>query len=320
MTIYLLTFLSLILISYLYIKIASHFNIVDRPNHRSSHIEPTIRGGGIIFFIAIALFFFTSNFEYKYFFLSVSIIAIISFIDDLISLGRLIRLFFHFATAILLLVQLNILGLPIWSIILLLVIIVSFFNLYNFLDGINGLTGIYSLVVLSGFLVLNSIEQLVNPSLIINVMLSILVFGFLNFRNKARWFAGDVGSMTLATLLFFLGGTFMLKLNAPILLIFVIVYAIDGGGTIFLRIIRRENITEAHRHHLYQKLVDVEKWSHLKVSIVYGLIQLFCNFIVYFTYKESINLQLVILCSVILITIVLYVTVNSRYQTIKMNK
>ncbi len=317
MILYLINFISLVFLSYLYFKIANRFNIVDKPNHRSSHVEPTIRGGGIIFFIAIILFFLTSNFEYKYFFAGVSLIAIVSFIDDLISLGRLVRLFFHFAAAMLLLLQLNTLGLPIWSILLCLMIIVSFFNLYNFMDGINGLTGIYSLVVLSSFLLLNHIEGIVNPALIINVILSIVIFGFFNFRKKAKWFAGDIGSMTIATLILFLGGIFMLKLNAPILLAFVAVYAVDGGITIFFRVLRKENITEAHRHHLYQKLVDIEKWSHLKVSIVYALIQVFCNFIIYYSYKKPIEIQLIYLGCMLLVMTISYIAISFRFRTIE---
>ncbi len=314
---YVLISISLLFLAFAYLKIAIHFNIIDKPNQRSSHVEPTIRGGGIIFYLAIVIFFFLTNFEYPYFFFAVTLIAFISFIDDLITLGRKIRLLFHFITAFLLLVQLALLGLPVWAIILCLIFAVAFFNLYNFMDGINGLTGMYSLVVLSGFLLINYSEDIVNSSLIIDVMLSIIVFGYLNFRKKAKWFAGDIGSMTMATLMLFLGGLFMLSLNAPVMLLLVVVYAIDGGLTIFFRVFRKENITEAHRHHIYQKLVDIEKWSHLKVSFLYALIQLFVNLLVYYFYAYSFKFQILLVFSVVLAFSILYYILKAKYEKIE---
>ena len=185
------------------------------------------------------------------------------------------------------------------------------------MDGINGLIGMYSLVVLSGFLVINYDEHIVNESLLIYVMLSIIVFGYLNFREKAKWFAGDIGSMTIATLILFLGGLFMFNLNAPIILLMVVIYAIDGGLTIIFRIFRKENITVAHRHHIYQKLVDIEKWSHLKVSFVYALIQLFINFLVYFFYTHSFRFQTFLVLIMLLLFSVLYYVLKVRYQNIE---
>ena len=314
---YFLILVSLILVAFAYLKIADHFNIIDKPNQRSSHIEPTIRGGGIIFYVAIVIFFFVTNFEYPYFFFAVTLIAFVSFIDDLITLGRRIRLLIHFITAFLLLVQLGLLGLPIWAIVLCLIFVVAFFNLYNFMDGINGLTGMYSFVVLIGFLLINYSEELVNTSLLIDVMLAILVFGYLNFRKKAKWFAGDIGSMTMATLILFLGGLFMLSLNAPVILLLVVVYAIDGGLTILFRVFRKENITEAHRHHLYQKFVDVEKWSHLKVSCIYALIQLFISFLVYYFYTYSFIFQTVLVVAVVVLFSMLYYFLKVKYEKIE---
>jgi len=314
---YLIIFISLFLLALVYLKLADHFNIIDKPNQRSSHTEITIRGGGIVFYLAIVFFFFFSKYEYTPFFLAVSLISFVSFIDDLVTLGPKVRLVAHFSTAFLLLWQLGLLGSPLWMLVLIPIIIVGFFNLYNFMDGLNGMTGLYSMVVLSGFLLINLNEKIVNSDIIIYTLLALLVFGFFNFRKKAKWFAGDIGSMSMATLLFFLGATFMIKLEAPIIILIIVIYGIDSSLTIFLRMLRKEKITEAHRHHLYQKFVDVDKWSHLKVSFVYAGIQLLINLLIYYFYKANWTIQFLVILMVIVSFSSIYLLLISYYKKIE---
>ena len=314
---YLIIFISLFLLALVYLKLADHFNIIDKPNQRSSHTEITIRGGGIVFYLAIVFFFFFSKYEYTPFFLAVSLISFVSFIDDLVTLGPKVRLVAHFSTAFLLLWQLGLLGSPLWMLVLIPIIIVGFFNLYNFMDGLNGMTGLYSMVVLSGFLLINLNEQIVNSDIIIYTLLALLVFAFFNFRKKAKWFAGDIGSMSMATLLFFLGATFMIKLEAPIIILIIVIYGIDSSLTIFLRMLRKEKITEAHRHHLYQKFVDVDKWSHLKVSFVYAGIQLLINLLIYYFYKANWTIQFLVILMVIVSFSSIYLLLISYYKKIE---
>ena len=142
---YIVSALILILLSYVYIRIADRFNIIDKPNHRSSHKNITLRGGGVLFFFALLLFFINSNFQYPFLILGVSLIAIVSFIDDIISLDSKIRLLFQIIALILMLIQLFS---PVddWGLIILFVTVgVGFVNIYNFMDGINGISGLYSL-------------------------------------------------------------------------------------------------------------------------------------------------------------------------------
>jgi UDP-N-acetylmuramyl pentapeptide phosphotransferase/UDP-N-acetylglucosamine-1-phosphate transferase len=314
---YIIVFISLFLLAFIYLKVADYFNIIDKPNQRSSHSEPTIRGGGIVFYLAIAFFFILSNYQYPYFFLAVTLIAFVSFIDDLIMLSPKVRLVAHFLTAFLLLWQLSLLGSPIWMLVLIPIIIVGFFNLYNFMDGLNGMTGMYSAVVLSGFLAINLKEHLVNSDLIIYSLLGLGVFGFFNFRKKAKWFAGDIGSMSMATLLFFLGATFMIKLEAPIIILIIVVYGVDSSLTIFLRMLRREKITEAHRHHLYQRFVDVDKWPHLKVSILYAGIQLLINLLIYYFYDAKWWIQFSLITTVIVMLSIIYTFAINHYKKLE---
>ena len=104
----LLIFLPLLsVVELIYFKIADKYNIIDHPNHRSSHTRITIRGGGIIFSIALLLGSFYSGFEYAYFLLGLFSISFISFMDDIKPRKRRIRMLIHLTAVALLFYQLK---------------------------------------------------------------------------------------------------------------------------------------------------------------------------------------------------------------------
>lgn len=306
---YLIIFIALLILSLIYIKLADKFNIIDKPNHRSSHTSPTIRGGGILFLLAIWLYFFTSNFQfqYTYFVIGVSLIAIVSFLDDIVTLSSTIRLPFQFIAIALCLFQVGFEITDFLIIIPLLIIGVGFINIYNFMDGINGITGMYSIIVLTALYFINLQEHIVADNLIIYSLFSLVVFGFYNFRKKARMFAGDIGSISIAVLLFFIGAYFMKELQAPILLLLVLVYGTDAILTIGYRKAIGEKISEPHRKHIYQKLVRETKFSHLQVAILYAFTQAVIGVVVYYGYKTPILNQLLIMLVCIIVFVLIYI-------------
>lgn len=299
--------LLLILFSIAYIKLATRFNIVDKPNERSSHAVPTIRGGGILFLVASGLFFMTSDGQYPYLVSGVMLIGAVSFLDDLKTLSSKVRLPFQFVAIALVLMQVNLLEMPWWGLLPLLITGVGFVNLYNFMDGINGITGMYSLAVLSGFYMVNREAKVIASDLLVYLVCSIAVFGFYNFRKKARFFAGDVGSISMAVLLFFIGMALLLDLQAPVVVLTVVVYGTDATLTILYRIWRGQAITEPHRMHLYQKLVDLYGVSHLKIAAVYASVQGLVNIAVWKTYKWQLSAQYFLLFGVVLLFVMAYV-------------
>ena len=80
-----------------YFRIADRCNIIDKPNERSSHTKVTLRGGGIIFYFGALAYFLTSDFEYPWFLLALTLVTFISFVDDIKSTGQMTRLLFHFS-------------------------------------------------------------------------------------------------------------------------------------------------------------------------------------------------------------------------------
>ena len=98
---------ALLVFELIYFSIANRFNIIDKPNERSSHSEITIRGGGIIFPIAILLFSVFNNYPYPYFTIGVIIISMVSFLDDIYTLSAKIRFPFQILAIFLILANLT---------------------------------------------------------------------------------------------------------------------------------------------------------------------------------------------------------------------
>ena len=305
MKIYILISVILAVLSFIYLKLAVKYRIIDKPNERSSHTKVTVRGGGIIFPIAILFFFFLNDYQYPYFVFGVFLISLVSFLDDIYTLSAKIRFPFQFIVVGLVLFQLDI---PLEVLALLFVFLgIGIINLFNFMDGINGVTGLYSMAVLSVFYFINLNEEIINSELIIYTLISLFLFGFYNFRKKAIFFAGDIGSVSIGTLIFFIGLYFAVSLNSPLIILAIIVYGADTGCTFLYRILfTNESVFEPHRHHVYQKLVDVKKISHLTVSLSYAFVQLLMNIVLYKSYHLQLQTQLFILLGVISFFMLLY--------------
>lgn len=259
----------------IYFRIADRFNIIDKPNARSSHTEITIRGGGIIYLVAALI----AGIAYPQFWiplLGMFIIGIISFVDDRITLSSKIRIIFHLTAVTLLFYFFNLFtDYPVWLIPVMYVLVIGIINAYNFMDGINGITGVYSLVILAGLQYVNYFQyQFIEQDLIWLPLLASLVFLIFNFRKKAKCFAGDVGSVTIAFWIILLLIQLMITSGHLSYILFLAVYGVDAVLTIMHRLLLKQNIFEPHRLHFYQILANERKWSHLVVSVLYGLIQL----------------------------------------------
>lgn len=269
----------LVILELLYFQIANYFNIIDKPNLRSSHTHITLRGGGIIFLLGAWLYSIFYGFQYPWFLAGLTAIAGISFVDDVRSVSNRVRLLIHFTAMLLLFQEFGILNLESWWMILLgLIFCVGIINAYNFMDGINGITGGYSLAVLLPLYYLNRSLEFVDPNFLLVALFSVLVFNFYNFRTRARCFAGDVGSVGIAFIILFALGHLILQTGDFTYLLFLMVYGVDSVLTIVHRILLHENIGKAHRKHVYQLMANELKIPHVVVSSVYMGTQLLLSF------------------------------------------
>ena len=295
MLIYLLIFLLLLVAEMVYFRIADRYNIIDKPNERSSHSTIVLRGGGVIFLLSAWVWSAFFGLQYPWFLLGLTLVAGVSFVDDIRSLPDSVRLVVQFVAMGLTLFELfcmpgQFLESASWwmmvaFVIMGMVIFVGASNIINFMDGINGITGGYAAAVLVPLLIVNEGAMLkavnetvsfVPSSLVITVLLADVVFCLFNFRQKgkAKCFAGDVGSIGIAFLLLFLIGGLVMMTGDVTYFIFLLVYGVDGCLTICHRIMLHENLGEAHRKHVYQLMANELKIGHVTVSLIYMGIQI----------------------------------------------
>lgn len=306
----------LIVCELLYFKIADRCNIVDKPNERSSHSSVVLRGGGVIFLFGAWLYSAFYGFEYPWFLAGLTLVSVVSFIDDIRSLPDSVRLFVQFAAAAMAFYQLDILHLNLWWIVLLaLIVYVGITNVYNFMDGINGITGGYSLAVLIPLLLINKDGLYVDPAMIVVTVLSVLVFCFFNFRpkGKAKCFAGDVGSISIAFILLFILGNVIFKTGDLTYLLLLVVYGIDACLTICHRILLHENLGQAHRKHVYQLMANELKIGHVKVTGVYMLLQLAVSLVFIYLVPDTPAAHWIYLVAVVVFLAVVYLLFKKKY-------
>ena len=266
-----------------YFKIADHFNIIDKPNERSSHSTIVLRGGGIIFSLSMIVWAVMMVVRgedvsgYLPFLGGLLLIAGVSFWDDVRSLPDSVRLVAQFTAMALMFWSMGIMHWSMWLFVMLALIgCVGATNVINFMDGINGITGGYAMAVLLPLYLVNRSAHFIEESYLVVAMIGVLVFCIFNFRpkGKAKCFAGDVGSIGIAfIMLFALGKLIVMKVDLSYW-IFMVVYGVDGILTIFHRIQLHENLGEAHRKHAYQLIANELKIDHLKISLLYMAVQL----------------------------------------------
>ncbi len=293
-----------------YFKIADHFNIIDKPNQRSSHTSITLRGGGIIFLFGVGLYAAFFGFQYPWFLLGLSMIAVISFIDDVHSVSNKYRIIVHFTSMLFMFYQWGIFTESRWWIALIaLIVCTGIINAYNFMDGINGITGGYSLAVLIPLAVINYHTAFIDMNLIWASIVSVIIFCFFNFRKKAKCFAGDVGAVSIAFLILFILGDLIITTGNLWYILLLSVYGVDSVLTICHRIILHENIFDAHRKHVYQLMANELKMPHIFVASFYMVLQLAISFGLMFA---PIN-KWVYFVVVILVLALAYVLFKKKY-------
>lgn len=286
---YPILFVVLTVMELLYFRIADRFNIIDKPNERSSHTAITLRGGGVIFVLPPLIYCALNGGEYLWFAVGLLLISAISFVDDVRSLSGKIRVAVHLLAVSLMFVDLSIFSIHPAAIVIAYILVIGTINAYNFMDGINGITGAYSLVFLFAALLANQYTPFIQDEFIIYSAIGAIVFLMFNFRKKAKCFAGDVGSVAMAFVVLFLLIKLILTTEDYKYVLFLAVYGVDSVLTIVHRLILKQNIFVAHRLHLYQYLTNQLKWPHLAVSSLYAALQALVSAWVVFTSSVSIT-------------------------------
>ena len=322
-----------------YFKIADKCNIIDKPNERSSHSTIVLRGGGVIFAISTLVWIAYQNgfgswslvLDYLPFLSGLILVSCVSLVDDIRMLPDSVRLVAQFVAIGLMFWNLGmfdafnvssgscISGIIIPALILLVafIVCVGATNIINFMDGINGITAGYSLAVLVPLFLLNNMmtEQFIMNSYLGITILGVLVFCIFNFRpkGKAKCFAGDVGSISIAFIMLFAIGRLIVQTSDVTYLILLLVYGVDGCMTIFHRIMLHENLGEAHRKHAYQLMANELRIGHVKVTLLYMVMQLAVSLGFIYLCPNTIASHWIYLLCAIVVFCIAYILFMKKY-------
>ena len=260
--------------------------ILDVPNKRSSHLNPTPTGGGLIIILSIiGIIFYLDPYDKIPAIVAILGLAFISWQDDLKNINILVRLIFQFFFISLYFFYLYFVGFynqeQITHIFLTILIFTWFINIFNFMDGIDGISSVTTITICLGIFfayLLNNSEYF--PFFEILISLICLAFLFWNW-NPAKIFLGDVGSIVLGFIcalslywLFLEGNSWQWVLGLSMY------YILDTTFTLFKRLIKGKKVWESHREHYYQKAVQAGM-LHSNVVILIFLLQLLIIFTCY---------------------------------------
>ena len=266
--------------------------IFDLPNERSSHTKPTPVGGGlviVIISISFYVFFLLFNdyeIQWSYIFGALTV-ALISWLDDLFSVPVIWRFLCHTFAALVTVYEygnFSSVYVPFWGElnlsyfvpVLLFFWIVWMVNAYNFMDGIDGIAGVQAITAGIGWILISYKCGLEITGFYAGILAaSSLGFILLNWQ-PAKIFMGDVGSAflgyTFAVLPLMAGKEMPQKTStffiAAVLLLWLFIF--DTVITVFIRILHGKKIWQAHREHIYQRIV-IRGYSHQFVTMLYGI-------------------------------------------------
>ena len=280
-------------------RYAYRLGLIDLPNARSSHIVPTPRGGGAgilgAFILGASLLHLPTGI-----WCPGVLLAVLSFFDDRIELSPKMRLGFQFAAAIIVVavigVRNNNPSLSLFLKIFWPLFIVATTNFYNFMDGIDGIAGITGVVAFLLIVLFGHLSGALQSHLFLAFGLAMSCIGFLLFNfPKAKVFMGDVGSVLLG----FIFAVFVFWLTERFtdffcLVSFLLPFYADTMTTLYVRFQDGEKISQAHRRHLYQVLVNEFRYKHWQVSLGYGVTQLLFGLLMIWAWRTGIIWQVTV--------------------------
>ncbi|WP_422369378.1 MraY family glycosyltransferase [Pelagibius sp.] len=263
------------------LRLLKRWQVLDQPNHRSSHKVATPRGGGLAVVSVIALAWIAAALFGEAFVPwfwpvigGLAVLAGVSWFDDLRSLPASLRLAVQAAA-----VALGLWGMggsalvfqgllpPLVDHLIAALLWLWFINLFNFMDGIDGITAVETITVAGGLALCFALFSPSFNAIFWPASLAAAALGFLWWNwAPARIFLGDVGSVSLGYLL----GWLLILLAGlgywAAALILPLYYLADATWTLCRRALRGEAVWRAHREHFYQQAVQ-RGFSHAAVTL-----------------------------------------------------
>ena len=245
----------------------------DIPNERSLHDKPVPRTGGIALMAGVLSGWLLLQFWPWWAVLPALGLFALSLVDDVRNLSPKLRLVGHFIAALTVVLEA---GVPLPWFIPVLLFVVWMTNLYNFMDGSDGLAGGMALFGF-GFYGVGAWIGGNETFALLNFSVAAAALGFLFFNfHPARMFMGDAGSIPLGFLAAVFGVLGWQAGHWPFwfpLLVFS-PFVADATVTLLKRAWRGEKLSQAHRSHYYQRLVQMGCGHRNTALIEYALMLL----------------------------------------------
>lgn len=270
-----------VVLTKLFCIVAKNTRLMDKPNERSLHFTPTVRGGGVVFIglslIAISILSFydhSNRIEHVVLIMSILLLAGISFLDDLFHLSVKLRFIVQALVAIWVVLVLRPVDLDFvfftlsnqYGVMLLLFIVLIWsINHFNFMDGLDGFCAMQALFMLTSYAILFELNQAQDFQTICYILISCLA-GFLIFNfPPAKLFMGDIGSATLGLITILIALIAQQKYHIPIIYWFILngLFLFDSTITLLRRMINHEKWLAPHRTHAYQRIRQLGVKTHI---------------------------------------------------------
>ncbi len=330
-------------------KITIRFGLFDTPVNRSSHLVAIPSLGGISFYICyLVLVFFIAPLDKDnmlvYFMISMSILFVIGFLDDIIDLSAKIKFLAQLLAVSVLLSNseiridslygfLGIYEIPIHlSILGSLFFLIGLINAFNLIDGIDGLAAVTGIIVASFYsFMLYKLSYWFYLYICIATIATLLAFLRYNLSKHKKLFMGDTGSLVIGLVL----GVLTLKLMSvgdlgylalsfraqklPIFLIGVLfVPVLDIIRVMMLRLFRGVSIFRPDRNHIHHILIDLG-FSHTKAAFLIGFVNLVVASIMFVTIRVFDTMQsMFILIFIFLLSFVLLFILNKSKMALRL--
>lgn len=291
--IYFLVILLLLVFELLYLRLASRKDSLIVPFWEETSNDQrdfiTIRGGGIVFwFASLLLLIFIPNVFNTWFFAAITLIAVVSMVDDVKQVSVWVQLLFHIiAVSIAFYIAELYVVVTWWNLLFAYILYMGITYSFKLMDDVNGMTGLFSVAVLIPLMYVNQyIESFIHIDYLRFPVIAAFIFLVFNLRKRAATTAGTVGSMSIGFWVSFLLLMLIIESGSIVWLSFVLVYLVDVLLTTVQKIYQRRAFFGPEKLHFYQILGNELRIDHRFVSLFYFFLQLICSALVIVLYPS----------------------------------
>jgi UDP-GlcNAc:undecaprenyl-phosphate/decaprenyl-phosphate GlcNAc-1-phosphate transferase len=246
--------------------------------------------------------------------LALALLAGVSLLDDVKSVGVAWRFAIHLGSAVLAVVAL-LRGHDWWLVALAALATAWMINLYNFMDGADGLAGGMATIGFGAY----GVAALAGGDFAfaaVNLAVAAAALGFLIFNfPPARVFMGDVGAIPLGCLAAVLHIAGMQRGDWPWWFGCVVFspFIVDASLTLVKRLLRGEKVWQAHREHYYQRLVQ-SGWGHRKTAYAEYALMIACGALAVAGTRTTVMWQAALIGAVAFLYVVLALALEKYFH------